>query len=95
MVFFSPWSRAPLRALSPGQRALLTPLRLAARCRQVPRYLSWLRSRRQWRYFLAKELADRPDHGGCGWVKWHARADCGTDTAPEECGHCLAGDLAI
>ena len=51
--------------------------------------------RRQCRYFLAKELAGHPDHGGCGWVKWYARADRGTDTAPEECGHCLAGELAM
>jgi hypothetical protein len=49
----------------------------------------------QCRYFLAEELADHPDHGGCGWVKWYARADRGTDTAPEECGHCLAGELAM
>ena len=60
-----------------------------------PLYLSWSRLRGQFRYFLAKELAGHPDHGGCGWVKWYARADRGTDTAPEDCGHCLAGDLAV
>ena len=51
--------------------------------------------RGQCRYFLAEELAGHPDHGGCGWVKWYARADRGTDTAPQECGHCLAGELAM
>jgi hypothetical protein len=58
-------------------------------------YLSWLCSRGQFRYFLAEELAGHPDHGGCGWVKWYARADRGPDTASEDGGHCLAGDLAI
>jgi len=51
--------------------------------------------RGQCRYFLAEELASYPDHGGCGWVKWYARADRGTDTAPQECGHGLAGELAM
>ena len=63
--------------------------------RVVPRYLSWCALCRQCWYFLAKELTGHPDHGGCGWVKWYARADRGTDTAPEECGHCLAGELAM
>ena len=26
--------------------------------------------RRQGRQFLVKELAGRPEHGGCGWVQW-------------------------
>jgi hypothetical protein len=64
-----------------------------------PRYLSCrylsCALRRQCRYFLAKELADHPDHGRCGWVKRYARADRGTDTAPEKCDHGLAGDLTM
>src|ERR1700722_20378174 len=59
-----------------------------------PRCLSCSRSRGQFRYVLAEELAGHPDHGGCGWVKWYASADRGPDTAPEDCGHGLAGDLA-
>src|ERR1700753_125820 len=58
------------------------------------RYLSWLCSGWQFRYVLAEELAGQPDHGGCGWGKWYTRAAGGPDTAPEDCGHCLAGDLA-
>src|ERR1700733_9590321 len=58
------------------------------------RYLSWSCSGRQFRYVLAEELAGHPDHGGCGGVKWYASADRGPDTAPEDCGHGLAGDLA-
>src|ERR1700744_998930 len=59
------------------------------------RYLSRACSGWQFRYVLAEELAGHPDHGGCGWVKWYASADRGPDTAPEDCGHCLAGYLAI
>src|ERR1700760_1747490 len=57
--------------------------------------LSWSYSGWQFRYVLAEELAGHPDHGRCGWVKWYASADRGPDTAPEHCGRCLAGELAI
>jgi hypothetical protein len=89
------WTAAAQPALLQSAESVGESQRTSPDGRVVPGASAGSALRGQCRYFFAEELAGHPDHGGCGWVEWYARADRGTDTAPEECGRCLAGELAM